>query len=154
MVNKVRPGRHYRVGDEIQRELAVVLREKARDPRLSWVTVTAVEVSSDLSHAKVWFTSLQEDVLTGIPQDNVLPPTPNKKALQQSTANDELLLALQQMSGFLRSHLARILSTRTVPQLVFSRDTSLLRGMQLSQLIEQARASDLDHQNVDEKGQQ
>ena len=50
--------RAQRVGDEIQRELARLLRDEIKDPRVGRVTVTSVEVSSDLSHAKVFFTHL------------------------------------------------------------------------------------------------
>ena len=50
--------RAQRVGDQIQRELADLLRTEVKDPRVGMVTVTAVEVSADLSHAKVLFTHL------------------------------------------------------------------------------------------------
>src|SRR5258706_12136947 len=50
--------RAQRVGDQIQRELADLLRLHVKDPRIGMVTVTAVEVSPDLSHAKVFFTHL------------------------------------------------------------------------------------------------
>ena len=50
--------RPQRVGDQIQRELAELLRLHVKDPRIGMVTVTAVDVSPDLSHAKIFVTHL------------------------------------------------------------------------------------------------
>jgi ribosome-binding factor A len=111
--------RAQRVGDEIQRELAQLLRDEVKDPRVGRITVTAVEVTSDLSHAKVFFTHL---------------------AGRAEAAETER--ALQHTAGFLRSTLSHRLTLYSVPQLHFTYDDSIESGMKLSQLIDDAVAAD------------
>ena len=115
--------RASRLADQIQRELADLIRTEVRDPGVGLVTVTAVDVSRDLSHAKVYISSLQDD-----------------QALQES------LRALGRAAGFLRSKLSHLLSTRTVPELHFVHDESVERGVRLSRLIDEAVESDLAHE--------
>jgi ribosome-binding factor A len=107
--------RASRLAEQIQRDLSELIRLELKDPRVGLVTVTAVEVSRDLSHAKVFVTSLT-----------------------QGEAESQYLRALQHASGFLRNRLAHVLKTRTVPELHFVHDASIERGMRLSQLIDQA----------------
>ena len=110
--------RRARIADQIQRELAEVIRTELRDPRVGvMVTLTGVEVSPDGSHAKVFFT-----VLGGEP------------------AARDAGEGLQSAAGFLRKELAHRLSTRTVPELHFAFDESVERGVRLSRLIDEAVA--------------
>ena len=110
--------RSARIADQIQRELAEVMRTELRDPRVSsLVTLTGVELSRDQSHAKVFFTVL------GAPSDI-----------------EDALNGLQRAAGFMRSELAHRLSTRSVPELHFHYDESVERGMRLSKLIDEAVA--------------
>ena len=111
--------RARRVGDEIQRDLADLLRTEVKDPRVGPVTITAVEVSADLSHAKIFVTHMAG-------RENA----------------DEAVLALQRTAGFLRSALSRRLSLYSVPQLHFAYDDSIENGMKISQLIDDAVAAD------------
>ncbi|MFN2308112.1 MAG: 30S ribosome-binding factor RbfA [Gammaproteobacteria bacterium] len=111
--------RTRRVGEQIQRELAALIRDAVKDPRVGMATVSAVEVSRDLAHAKV-FISVLGDV-------------------EVRTAS---LTALNNAAGFLRHELGQRMLTRTVPQLRFVYDASIERGSQLSALIDQAVASD------------
>ena len=111
--------RAQRVGDQIQRELAPLLREEVKDPRVGQVTVTSVEVSADLSHAKVFFTHLAG-------RDHA----------------EEAVQALQRTAGFLRTELSHRLKLYSVPQLHFAYDDSIESGMRLSQLIDDAVAAD------------
>ena len=111
--------RAQRVGDQIQRELADLLKNEVKDPRVGPVTVTEVEVSADLSHATVRFTHLAG----------------NEKS---QAAVD----ALARTAGFLRSELGRRLNLYSVPQLHFVYDDSIEVGMRLSQLIDDAVAED------------
>jgi ribosome-binding factor A len=111
--------RARRVGDEIQRDLADLLRTEVKDPRVGPVTITAVEVSPDLSHAKVFVTHM---------------------AGREHA--DEAVKALQHTAGFLRSALAHRLSLYSVPALHFAYDDSIETGMKLSQLIDDAIAAD------------
>jgi len=111
----VTTARRARIADQIQRELAELVRTEVRDPRVGMVTLTGVEVSRDQSHAKVFFT--------------VLGP--------EAAARDAGE-GLSRASGFLRSQLAHRLSTRSVPELHFEHDASVERGMRLSKLIDEA----------------
>lgn len=109
--------RTERVAEQIQRELAELLRLEIKDPRVRMVTVTGVEVARDYSHAKVYYTALEG-------------------------ANDAVQQGLERASGFLRSQLAHSMKLRITPQLHFAYDPSIERGARLSQLIDQAVASD------------
>jgi ribosome-binding factor A len=90
----------------VQREL--------RDPRVGMLTITGVDVSPDLSHAKVFFTILEKQNLE---------PT---------------LAGLKRSAGFLRSQLARRIKLYTTPELRFVYDESVERGDHLSRLIDAA----------------
>ena len=105
-------GRPRKVADLIQRELADLLRQDLRDPHVGMVTLTSVDVSPDLSHAKIFFTLLDE----------------NKK--------DETTRGLQRAAGFLRSQLSHRMSLYTTPELRFVYDESVERGDRLSRLID------------------
>ena len=99
----------------MQRDLAELIRQEVKDPRVTLVTVTAVEVSRDLSHARVFVTSLAE-----------------------RTAATDMIAALQHAAGFLRTRLSHMLKVRQVPELDFTYDESVERGIRLSQLIDAA----------------
>ncbi|MCB5207048.1 30S ribosome-binding factor RbfA [Methylovorus mays] len=116
--------RSDRVAEQMQRELADLLQFEVKDPRVGMVTVTEVEVSGDLAHAKVFYSAEK-----GTP---------------------ELQKGLEKTSGFLRSQLAKRLLLRTVPQLHFVYDASIDNGMKISRLIDDALAQDqLDKDNTD-----
>jgi len=122
----VKSQRIQRVAEEIQHELADLLRNEVKDPRVGMVTLTGVDVSADLSHAKVRFTHL---------------------AGREHA--DEAVAALARTAGFLRSQLARRLSVYTVPQLAFAYDDSIESGIALSRLIDEAVAEDAKHPHDD-----
>jgi ribosome-binding factor A len=109
--------RRARIADQIQRELAEVVRLDLRDPRVGLITLTGVELSRDQSHAKVFFTVLGAE-----------------SAARDATEG------LQRAAGFLRSSLAHRLTTRKVPELHFEFDESVERGVRLSKLIDEAVA--------------
>jgi len=104
-----------RVADQIQRELANLIRLEVKDPRVGLVTLTGVEVSVDYRHAKVFFTLLGSE-----------------QALRDTEQ------ALQHAGGFLRTQLSHRLRLRSVPQLHFVYDPSVERGARLTQLIDEA----------------
>lgn len=108
-------GRPRRVADQIQRELSLLLSRELRDPRLGLVTLTAVDVAPDLSHAVVYFTCLE--------------------AAQVEPA----AAALKSAAGYLRTHLAQRIKLYTTPELRFRHDESVARGAHLSQLIDSVR---------------
>jgi ribosome-binding factor A len=109
--------RSERIADQIQRELAELIRLEVRDPRVQLVTITAVELSRDKSHAKVFFTVFGTEIEA-----------------------QETLAGLQRAAGFLRTSIAHRLTTRTVPDLHFAYDASIERGVRLSRLIDEAVA--------------
>lgn len=117
--------RTERVAQQIQRELAELLRLEINDPRVRLVTITDVEVASDYSHAKIFFTRLDGK-------------------------HDEAQQGLESASGFLRRQLAHSIKLRVMPQLHFVYDASVERGSHLSQLIDQAVASDKAHSDKPE----
>lgn len=108
-------GRPQRLGDQIQRELSGLLQRELRDPGVAMITVTAVDVSPDFSHAKVLFTLFEKDRLK------------------------DTLAGLKRSSGFLRSRLAKRLTIYTIPELRFEYDESVERGDRLSRLIDSTK---------------
>ncbi len=117
--------RTQRIGDQMQRELSQLIQREIKDPRLALVTITAVEVSRDLSHAKVFVTVLGQS-------DDADPVEKNLQILKDA-------------AGFLRMHLGKSMKLRSVPQLHFHYDASIRRGVELSALIERAVAEDSQH---------
>lgn len=106
--------RTERIAEQIQRDLAELIRLEVKDPRVGFVTLTDVEVTRDYSHAKVFFTTLGGEA--------------------EHSATGE---GLNRAAGFLRSQLAHRLNTRVVPQLHFVFDESVERGIRVTQLIEE-----------------
>jgi len=108
-------GRPLKLGDLIQRELSELVQRELRDPRVGMITLTGVDVSPDLSHAKVFFTTLEsghvEDAREG----------------------------LKRAAGFLRSQLAKRIKLYTTPELRFEYDESVERGDRLSRLIDSTK---------------
>ncbi len=106
--------RTERVAESIKRELAQLIQLEVKDPRLGIVTVTAVKVSKDLSHAKVYVTFIQSDL--------------NKP--------EEALKVLREASAYLRTVLSQRVKLRIAPQLNFVYDESIEHGRHLSNLID------------------
>jgi ribosome-binding factor A len=114
-------GRSQRVGDFLKRELASLIQFEIRDPRVGMVSVTDVEVSRDMSHAKVFVTVLGKET-------------------EEETA--ESMEVLNKAAGFLRTQVAKSNNARTTPKLRFYFDSSVGRGQQLSKLIDDAVSAD------------
>ncbi|KDB53138.1 30S ribosome-binding factor RbfA [Sphaerotilus natans] len=115
------PNRGFRVADQIQRDLAELIRG-LKDPRVGMVTISAVEVTPDYAHAKVHFSVLVGDV--------------------EATGQ-----ALNEAAGFLRNGLFKRLQIHTVPTLHFHYDRTTERAVAMNALIREAnaqRAADAD----------
>ena len=112
---KAIPNRGHRVADQIQRDVAELVRE-LKDPRVGMVTVNAVEVSPDYAHAKIYFS-----VLVGEPA--------------------ECEAGLNDAAGWLRNALFKRLQLHTVPTLHFQFDRTTERAADLNALIRQANAT-------------
>ena len=110
--------RGRKIADLIQRELAILIQREVKDPRIGMVTISEATVSRDLSFADIYFTVL---------------PAENTAEIEE---------VLNQAGGFLRSQLAKILSTRTTPRLRFHYDATIENGSRLSQAIDKAIAED------------
>ncbi|MEN9417656.1 MAG: ribosome-binding factor [Pseudomonadota bacterium] len=112
---KAIPNRGYRVADQIQRDVAELVRE-LKDPRVGMVTINAVEVTPDYAHAKVYFS-----VLVGDPA--------------------ECEAGLNDAAGWLRNGLFKRLQLHTVPTLHFQFDRTTERAADLNTLIRRANAT-------------
>lgn len=110
--------RHQRVGDQIQRSLAELIRSEIKDPRLSpIVTIAEVRVTADLSQAKVYVTVLDDN-------------------------GEQTVAVLNKAAGFLRNLLGKQLHLRSIPSLQFIYDTTVESGNRLASLIDKAVESD------------
>ena len=113
--------RTQRVADYLKRELAALIQHEVRDPRVGMVSVTGVDVSRDLGHAKVYYTVMGSD---------------SREDAKESTE------VLNKAAGFLRSQLSRGSNMRSVPQLRFYFDSSVGHGRDLEDLIKRATNAD------------
>ena len=107
--------RNQRLGTEVLRTLSELLRFETKDPRLQRVSLTGVDLSRDLSVARVYYSLLD-------PDESVEP----------------VAEGLQRAAGFLRSRLGRDLQIRHVPELRFSHDDSAAESVRISRLIDGA----------------
>lgn len=105
---------------QIQKEIAVILQREIKDPRIGMVTVSEVEVSRDLGHAKVFVSSFEQE--------------PEKQK--------EVLSALKESQPYVRSLLSKVMRMRSVPEIRFHLDTSLIDGLRMSKLVDEAVAKD------------
>lgn len=109
--------RKQRVASQIQKELAILIQQDLKDPRLGMVTVSAVEIASDLRNAKVYVT-----------------------VFANTSPVEEVLQILNSAGGFLRHALAQRIDLRVSPVLLFVHDVSVERGAALNALINKAIA--------------
>jgi len=109
------PNRGFRVADQIQRDVAELIRE-LKDPRIGMVTIHAVEVTPDYAHAKIYFSLLVGDPV-------------------------ECEVGLNEAAGFIRNGLFKKLQIHTVPTLHFVFDRTTERAAELSLLIAKANST-------------
>lgn len=106
--------RQRRVADLIQQQLAELLQRDAQDPRFEQVSITAVDISPDLKHARVYFSVLGDDADV-----------------------QEISHAFEKAAGYLRKELAARVQLRYMPDLLFSFDNSLSEGEHIERLLRQ-----------------
>lgn len=121
--------RSQRVAEQLQRALGTLITCELKDPRVHLATVTEVEVSRDLSHAKVYI---------GV--------------LEMAADPVEVIRGLRHSARFLRARLGRSLHMRYVPELRFIEDTTERDAQRISSLIDQAVAQDQQHDHADKSG--
>ncbi len=110
------PNRGFRVADQIQRDLAQLVARELKDPRVGMITISAVEVTPDYAHAKVYFSLISGDPV-------------------------ETTAGLNAAAGFLRNGLFKRLHIHTVPTLHFIFDRTTERAADMNALISKAVAS-------------
>lgn len=109
--------RPTRVGEAIREEIAGMLIREVKDPRVALIAITAVTVSPDLRQARVMFSCPRESA-------------------------ERAAAGLASCKGFLRSHLAKKLGLRTVPDLDFRYDLSIERQLEMEKLLKEIAAED------------
>jgi ribosome-binding factor A len=113
--------RTERIGDQMQRELAMLIQREVKDPRVSMVTVNAVKVSRDLGYADIYVSLLTTEELT-----------------EESPQVQDALKVLDKVSGFLRGQVGKAMKLRVVPHLRFHFDTLLNYSRHMDSLIREA----------------
>lgn len=108
--------RAARVGDQMREELARLIRDEMKDPRIGFVSIVKVEVAGDLRHAKIFISVLGDD---------------QKKK--------DSLKGLNSASGFLRSELSKLMQLRFTPELHFVLDESIEHGARIAKLLVQVQ---------------
>ncbi len=102
------------MAEQIRRDLAEIVRDELKDPRMGFLSFSAVKLSRDLGNAVIYCSVMEEDKQT------------------------ETLETLNRATGFLRSKLASRMRSRTVPILKFINDESMIRGAAMETLIRKA----------------
>ncbi len=106
------PHRQEKLGEQIAVEVSDLLRTRVKDPRVGFASITHVEVSGDLRHAKIFVSVMGE---------------PDEKK--------QTISALHHATGFLRRELAARLTLRFMPEIVFKLDDSIEQGSRVLSLI-------------------
>ena len=119
-------GRNRRVAQLIKEELAILIQKKFPLRQFGLITLTNVDVSSDLKNSTIYFTSLN-----------------------QKESNSELTTELNQHAGYFRYEISQLLTSRTVPSLCFKYDNSIERAQRLSSIIESIGNKESFHQKIE-----
>jgi ribosome-binding factor A len=117
--------RANRLAEEMKKEISEILRDEIKDPRVGFVSVTRVEVSSDLRYARVYVSVLGD-------------PVERREAEK----------ALKKAGGFIRSQLAHRIRLRYTPELTFKLDESIEHGIRISSLFKQGLDDDLTAEDI------
>lgn len=112
-------GRHIRVGEEIKREVSAIVAKEVKDPRLGMLSITDVEVSRDLSFAKIYFSMLGSE-----------------------EEREKTLEGLNRAKGFIRSELAKRIRVRHTPEISFHFDPSLEQGARMNALLKSLQSGE------------
>ena len=115
--------RLQRLADQIQRDLAVLIRDEINDPRLTgFVTISTIKISPDLGYADIYVTIMEKSMDDAMTKDY----------------HTESLEVLNKASGFLRTELSHLLKTRTTPRLRFHYDEGTANANYMMNLISKA----------------
>jgi len=122
--------RSHRVGEQIQKEVSALILKGLKDPRVGFVTITAVEVSRDLHHARIFFTVIGDE-----------------------RARRESERGLNSALPYLRREIGKRLRLRLVPELTFEYDTSLEYGNRIESLLRDLNSGEKNAQGDPEDDQ-
>lgn len=111
--------RAERVGEQMKQEIMDIVNNKVKDPRVGFLTITDVELTNDLSHAKVYLTVLGS----------------NKEI-------DNTFKALEKAKGFIKSELGSRMRLRIIPDLTFKYDKSIEYGNKIERMIQDLHKED------------
>jgi ribosome-binding factor A len=123
------------MAEQLRRELAEIVRDEIRDPRLGFVSFTEVRMSRDLSHAVIYCSVFNADTSTEPADQGGL----EKSARKQQSESIEIL---NRAVGFIRKEIAGRIQARIVPTLKFTLDDSVVRGAAMDDLISKAIRDD------------
>ena len=104
-----------RLNEQLRQEITLLVRDEVRDPRVGLATITAVQTSPELDHAKVYFTALGED-----------------------EEREEVLAGLRSAAPFLRRELGKRMHIRRIPELHFEIDRVLEEAARIERLLHEA----------------
>ncbi len=124
--------RTRRIGELVQREIAMLLQREIKDPRVQKISITAVKMNRDLSVAKVYYTLLE-----------------TSEGEEHLALLKESQQGLDKASGFIRHMLGQQLELRIVPKLHFCYDEAIIHGANMSRLIDDIIAKDVKN-HIDE----
>ena len=108
--------RTSRVSQQVQKELARILQQEVKDPRIGMVTISGVDITRDLAYAKVFVTFL---------------------TIGEQT-NDESLEGINAAAGYIRRLLGKAMRLRIVPEVRFCFDETLTEGLRISEMVSSA----------------
>ena len=111
-----------RLGSTFVEEISKILYEEVKDPNIGYVTITSAKISSDLSYAKIYFTSLLDD------------------------KREEVLKSLNKASGFIRKELCERVEIRKMPELTFVYDDSIEYGNKIEKIIEEIHEKEKENE--------
>jgi ribosome-binding factor A len=108
-----------RINEQLKQEISLLIRDQVRDPRVGLATITAVQTSPELDHAKVYITALGDEA-----------------------EREEILVGLRSAAPFIRHALGKTLQMRRIPELHFEIDRVLAEAMRIEQLLREALPAD------------
>jgi ribosome-binding factor A len=136
------PHRLNRINDLVQKELMQILKRESNDPRLNNLNVTGVDVSRDLSVAKIYYTDFISVGYVKLSEDD----TDSGKSNDDNHKRNSVKKALDKASGFLRRELARRCDLRKTPELRFIYDKSIDQGSNIEEILRSVNKGSDDEQ--------
>ncbi len=115
--------RACKVAEQIKKEISSIINHQVKDPRVGFVTITKVEVSNDLRHAKVYISSLEDEA-----------------------ERAQSIKGLEQAKGFIRKEIAKRINLRYTPELIIRFDDSIEHGVKISKLLSQLKNKDSEEE--------